>query len=190
MSDKENKYLTLFKIFFKMGAFTFGGGYAMIPLIESEIVEKRKWIDNEDILDIFSICQSVPGVLAVNSSLFIGFKVAGVIGALISVFSVTLPSFIVITLIFFFLKDFMTYSLVEFAFLGIRVGVVLIIINAVIKLSKSNLNAFSITVMVASFILSSIVDINVMFILIGAAIISLVFHKMKKDYLFNKKDGK
>src|SRR5690554_4228682 len=86
----------LFLIFFKIGAFTFGGGYAMIPFIEKEIVEETGWIESEDIVDIFAVVQSVPGVIAVNSATFVGYRVAGFLGALAATLGVALPSFIII----------------------------------------------------------------------------------------------
>ncbi len=100
--DKESKLYKiglLFSTFFKIGAFTFGGGYAMIPLIQREIAEKRKWITEDDILDIIAIAESTPGPIAVNSATFVGYKVAGFWGAFVSTLGVVLPSFVIITVI-------------------------------------------------------------------------------------------
>jgi chromate transporter len=88
-----NKILTMFLTFLKIGAFTFGGGYAMIPLIETEVVDKRHWIDKEEFLDIIVISQTFPGALAVNSSIFFGYKIGGIIGAILALMGVVLPSF-------------------------------------------------------------------------------------------------
>src|SRR5665647_683352 len=132
------KSLKLFIVFLKIGAFTFGGGYAMIPFIEKEIVEKNEWIKSEDIVDIFAIIQSVPGVIAVNSSTFVGYRVAGIAGALAATLGVILPSFVVISVIALFLYDFKNYPYVTEAFNGIRAGVTALMVSVVIKLGKSS----------------------------------------------------
>ena len=91
--------LQLFLVFFKIGAFTFGGGYAMLPLIQREVTEKQKWLSEEEILDIFAISQSIPGVISINSAIFIGRRVAGVGGAIFSALGIILPSFVIILVI-------------------------------------------------------------------------------------------
>ena len=96
----------LFVTFFKIGAFTFGGGYAMIPIIEKEMCEKHKWLKGEEILDIFAISESTPGPIAINSATFVGYRVAGVFGSMCATFGVVLPSFIIISLISLVLKEF------------------------------------------------------------------------------------
>ncbi|SHH38602.1 chromate transporter [Caloranaerobacter azorensis DSM 13643] len=130
--------IKLFLTFFKIGAFTFGGGYAMIPLIQVEVVDKNKWIDNEEFLDIIAIAQSSPGAIAVNSAIFIGYKIGGIIGALACMLGVILPSFIIILIISMFLFKYRNNEVVSKIFLGVRPAVVALIISAVYKLTKTS----------------------------------------------------
>lgn len=120
-------YWESFKTFFKIGAFTFGGGYAMIPIIESEIVEKRKWISKDDFVDLIAIAQSCPGVFAINLSTFIGYKIKRVPGAICTTLATALPSFIIILLIALFFHSFQDNPVVESIFKGVRPAVVALI---------------------------------------------------------------
>ena len=105
MNNKPKQILTLFLTFLKIGAFTFGGGYAMIPLIQKEIAENKKWITEQDILDIIAIAESTPGPIAINAATFVGFKVCGFWGAFFSTLGIVIPSFIVISLLSFIIKE-------------------------------------------------------------------------------------
>lgn len=136
---KENVFLksvSLFITFFKVGLFTFGGGYAMIPIIQKEVVEKKKWISGVDLLDILAISESTPGPISVNAATFVGYKVAGFLGALFSTLALATPSFIILLLISTFYDNFLALEFVNKAFLGLKVGVIILLINAVIKLAK------------------------------------------------------
>ena len=133
---KIRSLLQLFISFFKIGLFTFGGGYAMIPLIQKEASEKRKWIKEGEILDILAISESTPGPIAVNSATFIGYRVSGVLGAIVATFGLVLPSFCIILLISIFYESFRHIAFIDAMFKGIKVGVILILVNAIIKLSK------------------------------------------------------
>ncbi|EOD01766.1 chromate transporter [Caldisalinibacter kiritimatiensis] len=130
--------LKLFITFLKIGAFTFGGGYAMIPLIETEVVDKNGWLESEEFLDVIAISQSAPGAIAVNSSLFIGYRVSGTLGALACMLGVVLPSFIIILIISAFLYQYRDNRVVEKIFLGVRPAVVALIASAVYKLIKTS----------------------------------------------------
>ena len=134
MQNKLNKAILLFWTFFKIGAFTFGGGYAMIPLITKEVVDNKKWITNEDILDVIAIAESTPGPIAVNSATFIGCKIAGFWGAAFATFGVVLPSFVIISIISMVLDKFQDIQAVKFAFEGIRAGVLALIIKALVSM--------------------------------------------------------
>src|SRR5690554_3807590 len=123
----------LFLTFLKIGAFTFGGGYAMLPLIREAVVDKEKWLTDDGFLDMIGITQSVPGVLAVNAAVFIGYQLAGVPGALLSAVGAVLPSFLIILFIAAFLIHFSGNVIVNKAFTGIRSAVVALIAYAVIK---------------------------------------------------------
>jgi len=125
-------------VFFKIGCFTFGGGYAMIPLIEREIVNNKKWIKEEEIVDIFAVSQAVPGAIAINSSTFVGYKIAGYKGSLAATMGVVLPSFGIITIIAAFLSAFQENPVVQAAFMGIRSAVVALILVAVIRMTQTS----------------------------------------------------
>lgn len=127
----------LFITFFKTGLLTFGGGYAMIPILQREISEKRKWIDEREMLDILAISESTPGPIAVNTATYVGYEVAGFWGSFFATLGLLLPSFGIIFLISFFYKDFMTWTIVQAAFKGLRVGVIILLIKAVLKLKKA-----------------------------------------------------
>ena len=126
----------LFTTFFRIGLFTFGGGYAMIPLIQKEAVENRKWITDDDILEIVAIAESTPGPIAINSATFIGYKTAGVMGSAFATLGVCMPSFIIIYIISLFFDAFLSLKFVQYAFLGIRACVVYLIASAGFKLFK------------------------------------------------------
>ena len=132
-----NIYLEAFGIFFKIGAFTIGGGYAMVPLIENEIVTKRKWIAQEDFIDLLAISQSAPGILAVNISIFIGYKLRGIRGSIITALGTILPSFIIILAIALFFHSFKDNPIVERIFKGIRPAVVALIAAPTFTMGRS-----------------------------------------------------
>lgn len=131
-----NKCLTLFLTFFRIGIFTFGGGYAMIGIIEDICVERKKWISHEDMMNITVIAESTPGPIAINCATFVGYKQAGVMGSVVATFGVVLPSFVLIFLISKYLVHFMDMPVVSGAFQGIKAGVGIIIVNAAINMIK------------------------------------------------------
>ena len=126
-------FLTLFKI----GLFTFGGGYAMLALLESELVEKKKWIEKDEFLDMVAIAESTPGPIAINCATYVGYKRCGVWGSAFCTLGVVLPSFIIIFIISLFLDAFLSLELVAYAFKGIQAGVVYLILSAGIKMLRS-----------------------------------------------------
>ena len=128
--------LNLFLIFAKIGVTTFGGGYAMLPVLQREIVEKRGWATDEELMDYFAIGQCTPGIIAVNTATFIGQKQSGIAGGIMATLGVVSPSILIITLIALFLNNFADIEWIRHAFSGIRVCVCLLILNAVIKLGK------------------------------------------------------
>ncbi|MFT5875159.1 MAG: chromate transporter [Clostridium sp.] len=154
------KLLNMFWTFFKIGAFTFGGGYAMIPLIEIEVVNKKKWISKEDFLDIIVISQTFPGALAVNSGIFIGYRISGLLGAIIALLGVILPSFFIILCIAIFFMQFRDYYYVDLVFKGISAAVPMLILIAVVSLSKSLKKSY-VNLIIILVSLTSILFLNV-----------------------------
>lgn len=127
----------LFFTFLKIGAFTFGGGYAMIALLETEFIDRKKWMTREEFLDMVAIAESTPGPVAINSATYIGYRVAGVAGAALATLAVSLPSFIIIYLISLFFERFLALEWVARAFRGIQVCVVYLILTAGLDMLKS-----------------------------------------------------
>lgn len=171
------KYFELFLTFFKIGLFTFGGGYAMIPLLENEFVEKKKWMEHEEFLDIVAIAESTPGPIAINSATYIGYKSMSVLGSVFATLGVTLPSFIIIFTISIFFDSFLKLKVVSAAFKGIQACVVYLILSAGIKMfKKMKKNALSMTLTfltIAVMIALSLFSVkfsSVFYILIGGAV--------------------
>lgn len=191
-----NKFKTILKLFFtmlKIGLFTFGGGYAMVVLLEHEIVEKKGWIEKSDFYDMLAIAESTPGPIAINSATFIGYRLAGVLGSIFATVAVCIPSIVIIYLISLFFDAFLSITLVGYAFKGIQACVSYLILSAGIKMIKKlDKNALSVTLMVLSlgvfiaFTLLSISFSSIFYILIGAGVsltvylISLASKKFKK----------
>ena len=147
------KYLSMFLTMFKIGLFTFGGGYAMIALLENEFVEKKKYLPKEEFLDMVVIAESTPGPIAINSATYLGYKRLGVLGSLSATVGVVLPSFIIIFVISLFFDAFLSLKPVEYAFRGIQVCVVYLIFSAGWKMLKSvKKTVFSITIVSAVFL--------------------------------------
>lgn len=171
----NNKILQLFLTFFKIGAFTFGGGYAMVPLIQKEIVEGKGWITDDDILEIIAIAESTPGPIAINTATFVGYRVAGFWGAAMATFGTVLPSFVIILIISNILRQFQNSKAVQYAFNGIRAGVLAMIIKALFNMYKKvPKGTVSYIVIAASFILTAFLDVPVLAVIIGCAAFGLV----------------
>ena len=174
-AEKRSRALTLFLTFFKIGAFTFGGGYAMLPLIQREIVEKRKWITNDDILEVVAIAESTPGPIAVNSATFVGYRTGGFSGALLATLGVVLPSFAVILAISFVLREFESLKAVQYAFSGIRAGVLALVLKALWSMYKqSPKNVVSYALMAIAFVLVAFLGADVLPVIIGCAAVGLI----------------
>ena len=175
--EKFKKALKLFLTFFKIGLFTFGGGYAMISLIENECIEKKKWITNEEFLNCVALAESTPGPIAINSATFIGYKVAGFVGSLFATLGVVLPSFVIIFLISLFFNNLLEIEVIANAFKGIKVGVSLLIISAGIKMfikaEKKPIPLIIIFTTIVAMILIDVFSVNfssIFLILIGAVV--------------------
>ena len=187
--SEMKKYLCLFLTMLKIGLFTFGGGYAMIALLENAFVEKQKYIDKDEFLDMVAIAESTPGPIAINAATYLGYKHLGFLGALVATVGVIIPSFIIIFTISLFFDAFLSLSLVEHAFRGIQVCVIYLIFSAGLKMLKQmKKTAFSITIVSAVagcmivFSLFAIKFSSILYILICGSIglFAYALHAMKK----------
>ena len=170
--DNIKRCLQLFLAFFKIGAFTFGGGVAMIPFMEREVVEKKNWIDKDELLDIVVVSESTPGPIAINA--FIGYKVAGFFGSVCATLGVVLPSFIIILLLSFCLEFVWEKEVVQFALRGIRAGVLALVAKALWGLfKKTPKNAFAYVMIALSFVAVAVFDVKVLIVIISGALIGL-----------------
>lgn len=173
--------LQLFLTFAKIGAFTLGGGYAMVPIIQSEVVDKRKWIDKDEFIDILAVSQSTPGVLAVNMSTFVGYKTRGLLGAAISALGCILPSFVSIILIAMFFSRIMGEDIVKQAFMGIRPAVAALITFSVYKIAKtSKIKLWWYTVTVLAFAANMFLNQDPILIIISSGLVGFLFGREGK----------
>lgn len=168
--------LDLFCTFFRIGLFTFGGGYAMLPLLQRDIVEKKKWATEEELLDYFAVGQCTPGIIAVNTATFVGYKEKKVPGAIFATLGIVAPSLVIITIIAALLSNFADVPAVQNAFAGIRVAVCVLILNSVVKLLKKSVVdgltlGIYIVVFIGSVLLSSVSP--VLFI-VAAALLGII----------------
>ncbi len=164
-----NIYLDIFKSFAKIGAFTIGGGYAMIPIIQRDLVEKKKWIEEDDFLNILAISQSAPGLIAVNISIFLGYRLKGVKGSIVATLGSILPPFVIILIIAMFFTQFEDNKIVVNAFKGIRPVIVALIAVPVINMSKkANLNYLAWALVISTFVAITFFKISPVYILLAA----------------------
>lgn len=166
--EKETAIWPLFLTFLKIGAFTFGGGYAMIPMIQKELVEKKRWLTEEDVLEIVAIAESTPGPIAVNSATFVGYRVGGFWGALCATIGVALPAFCVISLISLALRQFQENKAVQYAFFGVRAGVLALIAKALYSLGRQARDGLAWALAAAAF-LASALGVNALLVILGSA---------------------
>ena len=180
MKEKLKRIFQVFFTFFRIGAFTFGGGYAMIPLIQNEAVEKHHWVTDDDILEIIAIAESTPGPIANNSATFVGYRAAGVLGSIAATLGVVLPSFVIILILSFVLDAFQELRAVQYAFFGIRAGVLALLCKALWTMYKKAPKGWiGYVIMAGAFILTAInkfgiFKINMIFVIIGCAVFGLV----------------
>jgi chromate transporter len=168
-------YLELIATFFKIGIMTFGGGYAMLPIIQREVVEKKQWATEEEILDYYAIGQCTPGIIAVNTATFIGNKQKGILGGFLATFGLVLPSLIIISIIAAVLTNFAEISAVQHALAGIRVAVVVLVGYSVKKLAKSGVRgAFGWCLFVLTFLVSALFGVSPVLVVALAAVAGIL----------------
>ena len=185
---KKASLWDLFFTFCRIGGLTFGGGYAMLPMLQKEVVESRKWATEEELLDYYAVGQCTPGIIAVNTATFIGLKARGIMGAIMATAGVVFPSLVIISVIAGFIANFADLAVVQHAFAGIRVCVSVLVINAIIKLWKSGVKDFvGILIFAAVFLLSVLLDLSPVFIVIGAIAAGISISIAKEKF---RKEGK
>ncbi len=174
-------YLKAFCIFFRIGLFTIGGGYAMVPLIESEMVDRQKWIQKEDFLDLLALAQSVPGIFAVNIAIFIGYKLRKFSGALAMTLGTILPSFLIILCIALFFRQYQHVEVVERIFKGIRPGVVALIASPCFRMAKSaRINRYNVWIPFVSALLIWLLGFSPIYIIILTGIGGFLYGRIQQ----------
>ena len=170
-----NKLWELYIAWFKMGLFTFGGGYAMLPMIQRDVVEKKKWATEDEIMDYYAIGQCTPGIIAVNTATFVGYKVKGIAGGIIATLGVVSPSLIIITIIAAFLTNFQDIAIVQQALSGIRISVCILMSVSIYKLAKKSVtNIFGITLCVLAFVMSYFTSVSTVLLVVVAGICGII----------------
>lgn len=178
MSMRE--LLELYLTFCRIGGFTFGGGYSMLPMIQKEVVEKRGWATEEEILNYYAVGQCTPGVIAVNTSTFIGYKRRGIIGGIVATAGMITPSLIIIMVIAAFLQNFAHIEFVQHAFAGIRVAVAALVIQAVVKMWKSGIrDAIGFIIFILAFAVSLVFDVSPIYVVIGSITVGIAVSVLK-----------
>ena len=188
MKDYLKTLWQLFSVLFRVGLCTFGGGIAMLPILELELVEKRKWTTSEELLDWFAIGQSTPGIIAVNVATFTGYKKAGVAGGIVGTFGMVLPSIIIITVIALFINNFADIPWVKRALMGINISVAAILTSAVYKFSKKSVkNIFGFILLLISFLLIFVFNVGTIWIILGSSLLGIIIAGCRGD--FRKKEN-
>lgn len=172
--------IEMFLIFARIGGFTFGGGYAMLPMLQREIVDNKKWATQEELMDYYAIGQCTPGIIAVNVATFVGYKEKGFFGAVFSTLGVITPSVIIVGIIAMFISNFQDYEIVQYAFSGIRAAVVALIASSVIKLfKKSVIDGVTGLIFISITLLSFFTDISPIIFIVVSGVIGLSYKLIK-----------
>lgn len=184
-------YWELFSTWFRIGLFTFGGGYAMLPLIEKEVIEKKGWTNQEEILDIFAIAQSIPGAIAINSAVFLGRRLGGVHGAIVSAIGIVLPSLLVILTIAMFFVSFLENHIVMKAFSGIRAAIVGLVAAAALNIAlSSSKNNPAVAIVIISTLVNLFTEINAVVVILLGALSGIIIYYLIPKLSYNKGEGK
>lgn len=187
---KIKEHLSLFLTMLKIGLFTFGGGYAMIALLENEFVAKKKWLEKDEFLDVAAIAESTPGPIAINAATYIGYKSAGTIGSIVATLGICIPSFVIIYAISLFFDAFLSLTLVAYAFKGIQICVVYLILSAGLKMlkqmKKNVFNIIVISITLICMVVFSLFAVNfstIFYILISGAcgVVVYLLGKLRKE---------
>ena len=175
-------YLKIFLTFARIGAFTFGGGYSMLPMFQHELVEKHGWLTEAEMTDIFAVSQCLPGVIAINSAVFVGYRQKKLSGGVIAAFGAVLPSLVIILIIAAILTNFADIPVVKRAFSGISVCVCVLIINTVIKLWKNAIvDKPSLIIFAAVFLISVLTSLPTALLVIAAGVCGIAISSLRKE---------
>lgn len=175
-----NTLLELYLTFFKMGLFTFGGGYAMLPLLEREVVDKKGWASHEEILDYYAIGQSTPGIIAINTSTFCGYKVCGNIGGIVASLGFISPSIIIISIIAKFLQSFSHLAIIQHAFAGVRVAVCALVFYSVLNMIKKDANTgLKFMVFILTFVAIGFLSVSPIVVVITVGVFGILLGRRK-----------
>lgn len=183
------KLLDLFLTFARIGGLTFGGGYAMLPILQKEVIETKKWATEEEVMNYYAVGQCTPGIIAVNTATFIGYKTCGIIGGICATLGVVFPSLVIISLIAAFITNFADLAVVKNAFAGIRVCVCVLILNAVVKLFKKSVIDGPTAVLFLAILAGSVLtDISPIVFVIAAGLTGVLIQTLTQKG--NKEGGK
>lgn len=173
-------YIELFTTFFKLGAFTFGGGYAMLPLLQKEIVENKHWATEEELMDYFAVGQCTPGIIAVNTATFIGYYKKGILGGTIATLGIVAPSIIIILIIASVLQNFADIEIVQHGLAGIRIAVCVLVLNAVLKMAKSGIkDKIGILIFIVALILTYFSVLSTVWVVILSGAFGVLIQSLK-----------
>lgn len=178
--EKLKELFEMFFIFARIGGFTFGGGYAMLPMLQKELVENRDWTTEKELIDYFAIGQCTPGIIAVNTATFVGYKKSGVLGAIFATAGMVFPSIVIVSIIAAFLQNFSEITFVQHAFAAIRVAVGVLIVNAVIKMGKTTIkDKLCLVLAIVSFLVMVMFSFSPVWVVIAAAVLGIVIPVIK-----------
>jgi chromate transporter len=190
VNEKTNKpkvahlLLILFRTTFTLSAFTFGGGYVIVPLMRKSFVDTLKWIDQQEMLDLIAIAQSAPGPIAVNTSILVGYKVFGIGGALVSLLGTVLPPLITLTLLSYIYEAIKNNLIVQTLFYGMSIGVAIVILDAVFTLAKtvaSEKKVLPLLIMAGAFVATYLLKFNIVLIILSCAVVGIIATLAVKD---------
>jgi chromate transporter len=166
-------------VFAKVGLITFGGGYAIVPILQKEIIAKRQWVEEADLIDYYAIAQCLPGIIAANTAMIIGYKRKGIWGMLAAAIGIAIPSFVIILIIAMFIHNFMQYEIVTHAFNGIRAAVLALITGAAIKMCKNGVkDIFGVWIFIVTLLVLIIFNISPIITIIAAAVCGIIIKEV------------
>ena len=178
MNNAMKAFFEILFVFAKVGFITFGGGYAIIPILQKEIIAKRQWVGEADLIDYYAIAQCLPGIIAANTAMIIGYKRKGILGMLAAVIGIAIPSFVIILIIAMFIRNFMQYEIVTHAFNGIRAAVLALVTGAAIKMWKNGVkDIFGILIFIITIIVLIIWNISPIIPIVAAAVCGIIIRE-------------